>query len=59
MSENNDPLIRSSGYVDNYGLGIRILLMGSPLKLDYGIPLNSPSYLDSSPQFHFSFGGRY
>jgi outer membrane protein insertion porin family len=46
-------------YVDNYGVGARLLMMGSPLKLDYGIPLNGPDYLSNSPQFHFSFGTRY
>ena len=47
------------GYTDNFGFGARLLMMGSPLKLDYGIPLEHPSYLSSSPQFHFSFGTRY
>ena len=49
-------------YADNIGIGARLLMMGSPLKLDYGIPLNVPEYLESSsnsPQFHFSFGTRY
>ncbi|MAV39515.1 MAG: outer membrane protein assembly factor BamA [Puniceicoccaceae bacterium] len=46
-------------YADNYGFGARILMMGSPLKLDYGIPLNHPNHLSDTPQFHFSFGTRY
>lgn len=46
-------------YVDNYGFGVRLLMMGSPLKLDYGIPLNAPDHLSKSSQFHFSFGTRY
>ena len=46
-------------YVDNYGFGARLLMMGSPLKLDYAIPLNGPDYLSNSSQFHFSFGTRY
>lgn len=46
-------------YTDNYGFGARLLMMGSPLKLDYGIPLNSADHLSNSPQFHFSFGTRY
>lgn len=46
-------------YTDNYGFGARLLMMGSPLKLDYGIPLNAPDHLSNSPQFHFSFGTRY
>ena len=46
-------------YADNIGFGARILMMGSPLKLDYGIPLNHPKHLSDTPQFHFSFGTRY
>ncbi len=46
-------------YADNFGFGARLLMMGSPLKLDYGIPLQHPNYISSSPQFHFSFGTRY
>lgn len=46
-------------YTDNFGIGARLLMMGSPLKLDYGIPLNGPDHLSNSPQFHFSFGTRY
>lgn len=46
-------------YADNFGFGARILMMGSPLKLDYGIPLNHPDHLADTPQFHFSFGTRY
>ena len=46
-------------YTDNFGFGARLLMMGSPLKLDYGIPLNGPDHLSNSPQFHFSFGTRY
>ena len=46
-------------YADNIGFGARILMMGSPLKLDYGIPLNHPNHLSDTPQFHFSFGTRY
>ena len=46
-------------YADNFGVGARLLMMGSPLKLDYAIPSNKPDYLPNSPQFHFSFGTRY
>ena len=35
-------------YADNIGIGARLLMMGSPLKLDYGIPLNVPDHLESS-----------
>ena len=46
-------------YADNIGIGARLLMMGSPLKLDYAFPLNKPDHLPNSPQFHFSFGTRY
>ena len=46
-------------YADNIGIGARLLMMGSPLKLDYAVPMNKPDDLPNSPQFHFSFGTRY
>jgi outer membrane protein insertion porin family len=49
-----------SNYADNWGVGARILMLGSPLKLDLGIPITSPKEVDgSSSQFHFSFGTRF
>ena len=48
-----------NSFVDNIGIGARLLMMGSPLKLDYAFPLNKPDHLSNSPQFHFSFGTRY
>ena len=49
-----------SNYGDNWGVGARILLMGSPLKLDLGFPITTPDEVDSdSSQFHFSFGTRF
>lgn len=49
----------ASNYADNWGLGVRILLMGSPLQLDYGIPITSPTGTSDSGQFQFSFGTRF
>jgi outer membrane protein insertion porin family len=48
-----------SDYADNWGVGARILLMGSPLKLDLGIPITSPEGVDGGTQFNFSFGTRF
>ena len=42
-----------NSFVDNIGIGARLLMMGSPLKLDYAFPLNKPDHLSNSPQFHF------
>ena len=48
-----------SDYADNWGVGARIMLMGSPLKLDLGIPITSPEGVDGGTQFNFSFGTRF
>jgi outer membrane protein insertion porin family len=46
-----------SSYADNWGIGLRLFvpLLG-PLRLDYGVPLNSPDYADGGGQFHFGVG---
>ena len=48
-----------SDYADNWGVGARVLLMGSPLKLDLGIPITSPEGAGDGTQFNFSFGTRF
>ncbi len=49
-----------SNYADNWGVGARILMLGSPLKLDLGFPMTTPDEVDdTSSQFHFSFGTRF
>lgn len=53
----------NSGWNDNFGVGIRISVMGTPLRLDYAIPLStsgSPDFggNDQGAQFNFTFGGR-
>ncbi len=48
------------GYNDNVGVGIRILVMGAPMRLDYGIPLTTDEFNDGDGgQFHFTFGTRF
>ncbi|MFT4901909.1 MAG: outer membrane protein insertion porin family [Lentimonas sp.] len=49
----------ASGYADNWGVGARVMLMGSPLKLDLGIPITDPTGQDGGAQFNFSFGTRF
>ncbi|MFP4157874.1 MAG: outer membrane protein assembly factor BamA, partial [Opitutales bacterium] len=49
----------TSSYADNWGVGARVLLMGSPLQLDYGIPITTPENADGGAQFQFSFGTRF
>lgn len=48
-----------SDYADNWGVGARLLLMGSPLQLDLGIPITSPDGTGEGTQFNFSFGTRF
>jgi outer membrane protein insertion porin family len=49
-----------SNYASNWGVGARIILMGSPLKLDLGIPITTPDNAeDNGAQFNFSFGTRF
>lgn len=48
------------GYNDNIGFGIRILVMGAPMRLDYGIPLTTDVFNEGDGgQFHFTFGTRF
>lgn len=56
-------------YNDNWGFGIRLLVLGNPLRLDYGLPLTSTQIFDDrgevrydndqGAQFNFSFGTRF
>ncbi len=47
-------------YSDNIGFGLRLFVAGSPLSLDFGIPLTAgfPN-TKKGGQFNFSFGTRY
>ena len=47
------------GWHDNWGIGLRIMVMGMPLRLDLGFPVTDPSDTGGSPQFHFSGGSRF
>jgi outer membrane protein insertion porin family len=58
-----------STYNDNWGFGVRLLVLGNPLRLDFGIPITSTILLDDNgnvifdsdtgSQFNFSFGTRF
>ena len=48
-----------SNYNDNFGFGIRMMIMGSPMSLDYGIPITSDKWNNKGGQFNFSFGTRF
>ena len=53
------PGSSTEGWHDNWGLGIRIMVMGMPLRLDLGFPMSDPSKSGASTQFHFSGGTRF
>lgn len=46
----------TSNYNDDAGFGLIIILMGSPLNLDFGFPLRTSPYNDKGMRFNFSFG---
>ncbi len=49
----------TANYNDNWGLGLRIFILGAPLRLDFGFPLTSDEFNDRGMQFNFSFGTRF
>ncbi len=46
-------------YNDNIGFGIRLMVAGAPLSLDYGIPLTTDRLNKKGGQFNFSYGTRF
>lgn len=58
-----------TSFNDNWGFGIRLQVLGNPLRLDYGIPITPSRVLsaegeeiytnDQGGQFNFSFGTRF
>lgn len=46
-------------YNDNVGFGFRVNVLGSPLRLDFGFPIQTEEFNDQTMQFHFSFGARF
>lgn len=46
-------------YNDNWGLGLRIMLLGAPLNLDFGFPISTDEFNDDGMQFNFSFKSTY
>jgi outer membrane protein insertion porin family len=48
-----------STYNDDVGVGLRLQVAGSPLSLDYGIPIKGDHYNRQGGQFNFSFGTRF
>ncbi len=57
-----------ANYNDNWGFGIRLLVLGNPLRLDFGIPITSGNFDENTNQFipnrrgnqfNFAFGTRF
>ncbi|HEY3757371.1 MAG TPA: outer membrane protein assembly factor BamA [Opitutaceae bacterium] len=50
-----------NNYQDDFGVGLRLFVMGAPLSLDYGIPVRGDSHYKDKQgnQFNFSFGTRF
>jgi outer membrane protein insertion porin family len=48
-----------ANYNDDFGIGLRLMVAGSPLSLDYGIPVRGDHYNKQGGQFNFSFGTRF
>ncbi len=45
-----------SDYNSDFGFGLRIVLMGAPMRIDVGFPLTTGERNDDGMQFNFSFG---
>ena len=45
-----------SDYNSDVGVGLRVLLMGAPMRIDVGLPVKAGDYNDDGVQFNFSFG---
>jgi outer membrane protein insertion porin family len=48
-----------SEFADNWGFGVRFFVLGSPMRLDYGIPITKPPNTEGGGEFNFSFGTRF
>ncbi len=46
-------------YNDNWGIGLRVFVLGAPLRLDFGFPITTDEGADDGMQFNFSFGTRF
>ena len=44
---------------DDFGFGLRLFVAGSPLSLDYAVPIHGDTFNKKGGQFNFSFGTRY
>lgn len=55
-----DSDFSTDNFNDSWGFGARIMVLGAPMRLDYGIPLATDRFnKDDGNQFHFTFGTRF
>jgi outer membrane protein insertion porin family len=54
-----DPYDFGSDFNANVGIGVRLDLPVGPIRLDYGIPISSDEFNDSSGRFNFNVGYRF
>ena len=47
------------GYNCDWGFGLRIFILGAPLRLDLGFPIRGDKYNKHSCKFNFSFGTKF
>ncbi|MEI6861202.1 MAG: outer membrane protein assembly factor BamA [Verrucomicrobiota bacterium] len=47
------------GYNADYGFGLRLLLNGAPLNLDFGFPVTTDKFNNKGMRFNFSIGTRF
>jgi len=48
-----------ANYNDDFGFGLRLIVAGAPLSLDYGIPITGDKLNKKGNQFNFSYGTRF
>lgn len=46
-------------YNSNWGIGLRVQVLGAPMRMDFGIPITTDEFNDEGNQFHFTFGPRF
>ena len=48
-----------ANYNDDFGFGLRLIVAGAPLSLDFGIPITGDKLNKKGNQFNFSYGTRF
>jgi outer membrane protein insertion porin family len=51
--------LSTSDYNSNWGIGLRLNLPVGPIRLDFGIPIESDNFNDSGGKFNFNLGYQF